>query len=230
MLGAIAIIPSTPAVVPELVGAAATEVAGLRAAVCAAAAVLPRRWIAVGQAPDITETVLGPRRRGTFAGYGADVGVALSPGSVGGPDDLPLCALIAGWARGQANPEAHVEVRAYGADLHPDWAAARGTALRGEIDAETEPIGVLIVADGANTLTPSAPGGHHPRDTQLQRRVDDALAAADPAALVGLPRQVVGRVAFAVLGGLAEPGPWSARERYRGAPYGVGYFVGDWRS
>jgi hypothetical protein len=31
-----------------------------------------------------------------------------------------------------------------------------------------------------------------------------------------------------VLAGLAGPAPTAARELFRGAPYGVGYFVGVW--
>ena len=32
-----------------------------------------------------------------------------------------------------------------------------------------------------------------------------------------------------VLAGLVEPAPRSAKELYRGAPYGVGYFAGVWQ-
>jgi len=38
----------------------------------------------------------------------------------------------------------------------------------------------------------------------------------------------VGRVAYQVLAGLAGRPPRSAKELYRGAPYGVGYFAGVW--
>ena len=106
---------------------------------------------------------------------------------------------------------------------------ALGRRLRGEIDAWTEPTGVLIVADGANTLTPAAPGGYHPEDADVQLALDDALACGDVAALTRLPEQVLGRVAFGVLAGLAEPVPRSAKELYRAAPYGVGYFAGVWQ-
>ena len=57
---------------------------------------------------------------------------------------------------------------------------------------------------------------------------DEALARFD-GFLAGLPAGVIGRVAFAVLAGLAGSGPAAARELYRGAPYGVGYFVGVWQ-
>jgi hypothetical protein len=36
-------------------------------------------------------------------------------------------------------------------------------------------------------------------------------------------------VAFAVLAGLVQPAPRSAKELHRAAPYGVGYFAGVWQ-
>ena len=88
---------------------------------------------------------------------------------------------------------------------------------------------MLVVADGAHTLTPSAPGGHDPASVAVQAGLDDALAAGDTAALSRLPSSITGRVAWQVLAGLTEPAPRSAKELYRGAPYGVGYFAGVWQ-
>jgi hypothetical protein len=231
VLGAIAIIPSPPVLVPELAGTAAVELADLRAAVFAAAGSLPPCWIAVGAAP--ADGVFGPDSVGTFAGFGADVAVSLSPEAspkTSAPAELPLCALIAAWVRGQARPDAKVTTRVY-ADFEADSATAitRGERLRDEIEGSAEPIGVLVVADGANTLTAAAPGGYHPGDIEVQRALDDALAGGDAAALTLLPSRVVGRAAFAALAGLAGPGPRTAKELYRGAPFGVGYFVGIWQ-
>lgn len=227
---AIAIVPSAPVLVPELAGAAAAEVDEARAAVIAAAASLPPRWVVVGV--DRADRVLHPETTGTFAGFGADLRVRLSPRTGDRAEqlvELPLCALFAGWARGQARPEASAEVRVY-AETHDAHAAqARGRQLRAEIDAVAEPTGVLVVADGVTTLTPTAPGGYQPRDAAIQRTLDDALACGDIATLGRLPAQVVGRVAFQVLAGLAAPAPRSAKELYRGAPYGVGYFAGVWQ-
>jgi hypothetical protein len=233
VLGPIAIVPSAPVLVPELAGAAATEVADLTAAVLAAASLLPSRWIAVGTG--VADEVLGPDGPdswGTFAGFGADVRVALSlhaRDGAGPPPDLPVCALLAAWVRGQARPDAGVQVRVYRRDHNTDAALARGRQLRAEIDRAPDPIGVLVVADGANTLTPAAPGGYRPDDADAQLSLDDALANGDVAALAQLPPQILGRVAFQVLAGLTEPGPRSAKELYRGAPYGVGYFAGAWQ-
>ncbi|MGB8208198.1 MAG: hypothetical protein WCF69_11390 [Mycobacterium sp.] len=227
MLSTIAIIPSAPVLVPQLAGAAADEVAELRAAMVAAVAALPPRWVVVGVGA--ADAVVGPESVGTFAGFGADLMVRLSPEASGPPVELPLCALIAGWMRDQAQPDARAEVRVFAAHHDLDAVLALGRQLRNEVEQSTEPTGVLVIADGANTLTPAAPGGYHPADVDVQRVLDDALGCGDVAALTRLPEQVVGRVAFGVLAGLAEPAPRSAKELYRAAPYGVGYFAGVWQ-
>jgi hypothetical protein len=227
VLSTIAIIPSAPVLVPELAGAAADEVAELRAAMVAAVAALPPRWVVIGVGA--ADVVVGPESVGTFAGFGVALLVRLSPQATGQPTELPLCALIAGWMRAQAQPDARAEVRVYAGHHDAATALALGRQLRSEIDQSAEPTGVLVVADGANTLTPAAPGGHHPADANIQLALDDALGGGDLAALTGLPGQVLGRVAFGVLAGLAEPAPRSAKELYRAAPYGVGYFAGVWQ-
>jgi hypothetical protein len=225
VLSAIAIVPSAPVLVPEL--GSAPELAELRAAVLAAAALLPPRWIGIGIGD--TDDVVDTGRTGTFAGFGADVRVGLAPGA-GEPAAWPLCALIAGWVRGQVRPEAAVQVRVYRGDHDADTAVALGRQLRAEIDRAADPIGVLVVADGANTLTQRAPGGYDPGAAEVQLALDDALAGGDVPALTRLGDQILGRVAFQVLAGLTEPGPRTAKELYRGAPYGVGYFAGVWQT
>jgi hypothetical protein len=227
VLSAIAIIPSAPVMVPQLAANAADELTDLRDAVFAAAGSLPSRWIAVGVGP--ADAVLGPDAVGTFAGYGVDLRVTQSPGAEDTPIELPLCALIAGWIRGQAKPDARAEVRVYAADHDVGEALDRGRRLRAEIDEAADPVGVLVVADGAHTLTPPAPGGYEPDSIPAQAALDDALAAGDAAELTRLPDTIVGRVAYQVLAGLTEPAPRSATELYRGAPYGVGYFAGVWQ-
>lgn len=225
MLAAIALTPSAPVLVPELAGAA-EEAEPVRVAAIAAAAALPARWIAVGAGAceqSYTDA------RGSFAGYGADVEVALSPRSRPGIIEMPLCALVAGWLRGQVRPEASVDMRVYDPGLDAHDAADRGRALRALIDRDAEAVGVLVVADGANTLTQSAPGGFDPESEPVQAALDRALATADTTALTPLPDRIVGRVAYEVLAGLAESTVWSVQEMYRGAPYGVGYFAGVWR-
>lgn len=225
MLSAIAIVPSAPVMVPELAASAAAELADLREAAFAAAASLPRRWLAVGVGA--ADSVVGAEQAGTFAGYGVDLRVALSPSADDVPGRLPLCALITGWLRGVVDGQARAEVRVYSDDHASDAALARGRALRAEIDEARDPVGVLVVADGMHTLTPPAPGGYDPDSVPVQAGLDDALAGGDASALALLPDMVVGRVAYQVLAGL-EPAPRSTKELYRGAPYGVGYFAGVW--
>lgn len=225
MLSAIAIVPSAPVMVPELAASAAAELADLREAVFAAAAALPRRWLAVGVGP--ADAVLGAELAGTFAGYGVDLRVALSPTAGDAPAELPLCALITGWLRGEVDAHARAEVRVY-ADAHTcDAALDHGRTLRAEIDEAPDRVGVLVVADGVHTLTPPAPGGYAPQSAPVQAALGDALAGGDAPGLARLPHTVVGRVAYQVLAGL-EPAPRTTEELYRGAPYGVGYFAGVW--
>jgi hypothetical protein len=226
VLAAISLIPSAPVLVPELAGDAAAEVADVRAALGEAVSVLPARWIAVGVGE--ADAVIGSGAVGTFAGYGADIRIALSPAATGPVTELPLCALMAGWVRALTAPQAAVEVRVQRHDHGAPAALNLGRALRAEIDDADDPIGVLIVADGANTLTPSAPGGYDPDAAAVQDALDNALATGDATALTRLPTGVVGRVAYQVLAGLA-PQPARAHEFYRGAPFGVGYFAGTWR-
>ena len=218
--------PTAPVLVPDLAGGAAAEVIEVREAAVAAAATLPERWIAVGVGP--ADEIIGPDIRGTFAGYGVDVPVALSPEAGPRIAAMPLCALFGAWLRGQANPRAVVEVRVFAAGHDAAAAVALGRALRAEIDAAAERVGVLVLADGATTLTPSAPGGYDGDAEQVQSALDDALAAGNVAALSRLPDWISGRVAYQVLAGLAESGSWAATELARSAPYGVGYFVGTW--
>ena len=228
MLTAIALVPSAPVLIPELATGAAAELQDLSAAVAQAAAELPGRWFVVGVGA--ADNVIGPGTVGTFGGYGVDVRVSLSErAGAAAPKPLPLCALVAGWVRTTYAPSASAEVWVYAADHTLDAALARDRALRAEADAAPEPVGVLVVADGANTLTASAPGGYDPESIPVQAALDDALAAGDTDALTRLPDGIVGRVAFQVLAGLLGTSPWQTRELYRGAPYGVGYTVEAWR-
>jgi hypothetical protein len=229
VLSAIALIPSAPVLVPQLGGAAAAELTDLRQAVFAAASALPERWLAVGVGP--ADEVVDARAAGTFAGYGVALAVGLSPGAdpdVVGVHALPLSALITAWVRGEARPSASAEVRVFAREHSAEEAIRCGARLRSAVDDTDDPVGVLVVADGANTLTPRAPGGHDPASVAMQSSLEEALAAGDIGALARLPSSITGRVAWQVLAGLAGAPPRSVKELYRGAPFGVGYFVGVW--
>ena len=115
----------------------------------------------------------------------------------------------------------------YGADYEPEAAFDLGRRLRAKIDRVGEPVGVLVVADGATSLTAAAPGGHDPRCGRDADELDDALAAGDVAALASVSSVAAGRVAYQVAAGLVTLDRDRRRTCAR-APYGVGYFVGVW--
>ena len=164
-----------------------------------------------------------PRLEGNVAvGQGRQIGFA----EFGEPQGRAVF-----WLHGTpgARRQIPTEARVYAANHGAGAALALGRQLRTEIEQSIEPTGVLVVADGAYTLTPAAPGGYHPADADVQLALDDALGSGDLPTLARLPEQVVGRVALQVLAGLAEPAPRSAKELYRAAPFGVGYFAGVWQ-
>ncbi|WP_415974610.1 class III extradiol dioxygenase subunit B-like domain-containing protein [Rhodococcus sp. 077-4] len=237
MFRAAALVPSPPLLVPELTGASAAETADLRSAAVSATTYLTSvvdRWLAVGV--DRAQGSYDEKTIGTLRGFGVDVSVSLSGGPMTtAPDpDLPLPVLIAGWLRGVAAPAAAVEARTVPADADARWCAGFGAALRRELDESAETWGVLVLADGANTLTAKAPGSFDERAAGVQQLIDDALATADVDALARLDSDLcaavgaAGRPAWQVLAALAGTDATTATELYRGAPFGVGYYVGTW--
>jgi hypothetical protein len=167
-----------------------------------------------GEVPDGV-ACFGADAVGTFLGYGADVRVGLSDSALSGDavadPELPLPVLIGGWARGLS---AGVSARAWVVDGRApvEHCVAVGAMLRRELDGEPGPRGVLLVADGANTLSLAAPGYLDPRAQGVQERIDTALEAGDCAALAGLDTDlcaqvgVSGRSAYQVLAGLFDAG------------------------
>ncbi len=65
-----------------------------------------------------------------------------------------------------------------------------GQQLRKQLDSDNRPQGLLIVADGASTLTAKAPGSFDERAAGVQSAIDDALTAGDPEALLALDPQL----------------------------------------
>ncbi|WP_460726292.1 class III extradiol ring-cleavage dioxygenase family protein [Nocardia heshunensis] len=248
------LVPSPPVLVPELEGAAGaaadTEVAALRAAVLSAAGELAARasrWIVIGVAEpeEISGTteanrLIGSDAVGTFRGYGVDVRVGLT-GSVTdtavADPLLPLPALIAGWLREQVAPEASAECRLISADASAADCSTFGRHLRAELDAESEPVAVLVVGDGAATLSLKAPRYLDERAEAVQADIDRALSAGDRAAIAALDTglcgeiAVEGRAAYQVLAGLftADPVDPEVETLYAAAPFGVAYHVSVWR-
>ncbi|MGU3433391.1 hypothetical protein ACNHUS_10270 [Actinomycetes bacterium M1A6_2h] len=235
MLAVAALVSSPPILVPELAGSAALETADLRQATLDAGSALARRatrWLAIGIG-DTLDTV-SPTIAGTYAGFGADVVVTQSPDRPSRVDrSMPLCALTAAWIRTNAATDARLEVRTVPADTDPDACRRYGIALRAELDSADEPIGLLVIADGATTLTPKAPGSFRESAPDFQAGVDRALRAGDAGSLAALDVETCrtigmdGRAIWQIAAAAMQPVS-NASELYCGAPYGVGYFVGLW--
>ncbi len=249
-----ALVPSPPILVPELGGevaqAAGVEAddapAVLRAAALTAVGALAattRHWTVVGV--DVAAQIVDPDVAGTFRGFGADVRVGLSEDALsrsrrtpGGADpQQPLPALIAGWLRGRVASEAVAATTLVAADTPSDECARIGARLRTALDTSPEPTGVLVVADGAATLTLTAPGYLDERAAGVQRELDRALAEGDTAGLLALDPALCaelvlsGRAAYQVLAGLfaVDPIAPAVETLYSDAPFGVGYQVSVWR-
>ncbi|UYP20981.1 hypothetical protein OED52_08890 [Rhodococcus sp. Z13] len=236
MLTAAAFVPSPPLLVPELCGLAAAETADLRDAVLDVGRALSdaAEWVVVGV--EDTERTVPATARGTFRGFGADVTVALGPDADGDPDPLlPLPALVAGWLRDRTAPQVRVDTHVLAAATDADKCADLGAELRARLDADDLPRALLVVADGAATLTPKAPGAHDPRSEAVEAALAAALAAGDPAALAHLDPalcaeiRLEGRAAWHVLAGAFPSRPTSVTVGYSAAPYGVGYHAGVWK-
>ncbi|MBC9818386.1 hypothetical protein IU443_10355 [Nocardia farcinica] len=242
-----ALVPSPPVLVPELCGGQpglsgderAEHLARLRTATLAAVGELSgvRDWTVIGV--DEADLKAGSDTAGTFRGFGADVRAGLSARALAGEPDprLPLPLLIAGWLRGIAAPAASADALLVAADTPPPRCRELGAQLRADLDAAPGPRGVLVVADGACTLSTSAPGYWHEDAPALQQRLDDALDAGDRAGLADLDAArcarvgLAGRAAYQVLAGLFAPDAAdpAVRTYYRDAPFGVGYHVSVWR-
>ncbi len=238
--------------VPELCGGAAPAgaaaavppeepaVTALRTAVLALGrelAGVASQWTVLGAGATDQEYDSGAT--GSFRGFGPAVTVSLGgpPEISGANPDLPLAVLIAGWLRGAVAPDVLVRAQLLAAGSSPARCAEAGAKLRAELDSMDEPRAVLVVADGAATLSTAAPGYFDPRAEAVQTELERALAAGDRAALLALDPALCaelmlsGRVAYQALAGLfaGDPEPPVAAERYRDAPYGVGYYAGLWR-
>ena len=184
------------------------------------------RWIAVGADAGGRRTV-ATSTRGTFAGFGADVVVRLSPHADGPVDPaLPLPLLVAGWLAAGHPVEVRGELLA--PDARPEVCGALG------VDLGAEDVGLLVVGDGAATHTEKAPGHLDERAGPFDAAVAAALAGADPAALAALDPELAaqlwasGRAPWQVLAGAAEGRSWRGELRYSEAPFGVGYHVAIW--
>ncbi|KWV30004.1 class III extradiol dioxygenase subunit B-like domain-containing protein [Micromonospora rifamycinica] len=237
-LVAAAVCPHPPLIVPELAGAAAPELADLRAA-CAAAvtalyAVGVRTVVLVGSGEHTAE--LEPPYQGSFTPWGLPRTVRLGPGE--GAGGLPLSLLVGAWLVDRVGPPTPTAWRmvSVAPDEPVDRCAAVGAGLVEAGRAADEPWALLVLGDGSACHGPKAPGYDDPRAGAYDEGVARALAGADVDALLGLDPVVsaelkaAGRAAWQVLAGAVRTagGDWHGELRHHTQPYGVGYLVASW--
>jgi hypothetical protein len=233
---AAAVLPHPPLLVPELAGAAATELDPLRAdchealSFVAAAADLT---IVVGDGP--VWATPDPAAPGSFHPYGADVEVALPaladldlPGlpPPARLSDLPLSlAVAAHLLQGLDRPPGRLCAATVPRSLGPRAAAAIGHAL-----AAAGEFGLLVMADLSARRTERAPGAFRPEATDFDARVAEAFRTGAPHHLLTLdPAQsaallAAGRVPLQVLAGAFEqdPAPGNGPPDKPGPVHGAG--------
>lgn len=249
MIGLVAFVPQPPLLVPELVGGAVPLTRPLRDACLAAAGELAtgaNRWIAVG-ADASGPTRVPATAAGSFAGFGVDVPVSLGPHPEPG-GELPLPLLIAGWLRsaaGRRTGAAAGLTEVTGQLVHPSAGPAEclaaGRALATELAGTADPVGLLVLGDGAATHPYPGAGRVDDRAGPYDDAIRHALAGADLDALAGLAPEladelgVTGRPCWQFAAGAARHWPgggsdWRGELLYSAAPYGIGYHVAVWRA
>ncbi|MFH8469862.1 class III extradiol dioxygenase subunit B-like domain-containing protein [Streptomyces sp. NPDC017991] len=255
MLVAAAVCPCPPLLVPDVAAGAAPELDAARAACTDALGVLaaarPDRLVVVGPAE---ESGRGPHpegSRGSFRGFGVDLGVRLggnglrsgvgtsegpaAPSSAAAgrvlPAALPASLAVAAWLLGRTDwSDAPVEGLGVGEPL----AAERCIQVGQQIAAGSGRVALLVMGDSSACRTLKAPGYLDERAAGFDAEVARALGTADVAALKALDAELAyelkasGRAPWQVLAGAAQEADLDGTLLYEDAPYGVGYMVATW--
>lgn len=198
--------------VPEVAQGAAAELDGLRAACDAAIGELlalgPDHVVVLGDGP--ADRYWDHHAGGTLAPWGVDVRAG------GSTDDLPLGLTIGAWLLDRNG-----------------WTGSRAYAT-GDIDPRGR-TAVLVMADGSAKRSIAAPGYFDDRAEGFDASISAALAAGDAHTLEVLDEVLAaelwcgGARPLKHLGHMAKGAPVEARLRYDEAPFGVGYFVANWK-
>ena len=211
MIIAAAVCPHPPVLVPELASGAASELDDVRSAALASVANLvsiePDRVVIVGTG-ELAEPV-DESAGGTLAGHGVDV-------RAGGDDIvLPLSLTIGAWLLDQAG-----------------WGGPR-TYTTTSVPTDDR-AALLVMAGGSARRSLKAPGYLDERAEAHDAAIGAALANGDADALASLDVHLgdellaPGARALVVLGEMTKGADITARLRWDGAPFGVGYWVADW--
>jgi hypothetical protein len=227
VISAVAFCPHPPVLIPALAQGAAAELDDLRDA-CRAAIVAVaapgRQLVLLGSASHFAS--YGPASRGSFAGYGLDLEVALGRTAGDGPLELPLPLAVGAWLVWDA--------------LGPDTGAT-GFALAGDIPPRVgalatgpDDVALVVMGDGSARRTLKAPGYLDDRAEPFDRGLVAALSGGVPAALAALDLDLgaellaAGVPVWRVVGGLLAGTEWHAALLHDSAPYGVEYIVATW--
>jgi hypothetical protein len=208
---AAAVCPHPPVLVPELASGAASELDDVRSAALASVTALvdlePDRIIVIGTG-ELAAPVDGSAG-GTLAGHGVDI-------RAGGENlVLPLSLTIGAWLLDQAG-----------------WYGAR-TYTTTSVPTDDR-VALLVMAGGSARHSLTAPGYLDERAEVHDSAIGAALASGDTDALASLDVDLgdellaPGARALAVLGEMTKGADVTARLRWDGAPFGVGYWVADW--
>ncbi|MER7403524.1 class III extradiol dioxygenase subunit B-like domain-containing protein [Streptomyces sp. NPDC000070] len=237
MLVAAAVCPCPPLLVPYVAAGAAPELDAARAACTDALGVLaaarPGRLVVLGPVESTGPETYPEGTRGSFRGFGVDLGVRLGEGGEGSPADqrLPYSLAVAAWLLERTGwSDAPVEGLGVGDRLAPERCARIGRDLA----AGAERVALLVMGDASACRTLKAPGYLDERAAPFDAEVARALGTADAAALMtldtGLARELKasGRAPWQVLAGAAEGAHLGGSLLYEDAPYGVGYIVASW--
>lgn len=224
MITAVAFCPQAPVLVPALAGAAAPELDEVRAACRTAirrAAACGGQLVLVGSGPVAGR--YGPHARGTLAGFGLPLEIALGADGAGEPE-LPPSLTVGAWLVRDA--------------LGPDSGAVATSVSESGAPPELAdgPCVLVALGDGSARRSEKAPGYLDPRAADFDAAVSRSLAAGDPAGLSagrlaehgGGELLVGGLAVWAAVAPLLADVEWNADLLHDAAPYGVGYFVAAW--
>lgn len=225
---AAAVVPSPPALVPQVATGAAHLLDELRSHCDAAVAAL------VGAGAEMIAVVATGRTTGRRpASERADLtpyGLPLVLGGGEGPGLLPLGLTLGTWLLDRAGWSGQRTLWS----VRPDAGTAQCRELAEQlVHAETGRVGVLCVGDGSARREDSSPRWPDPRAVGYDRAVAAALGAADTDALLALdPTEaaelaVDGRAPWQVLAA-ATTTRLRGRLLCEAAPFGVGYAVALW--
>ena len=242
MLVAAAVLPHPPLLIPEVAAGASHELDQVRSACLDALKQIMasdcERIYLVGTGAE--RGTFGAGARGSTAGFGVTVDVAL-PGAAASPGadaGMPLSLTVGAWLMSQAEQWDVVSAPVIGEVIPVAAPAADAAQLGHDLAASADRVAMVVMGDGASTLSVKAPGYLVPGAREWHADATRALASADIDAIGALSADdavrfgAAGRAAWQVLAGAAAgdatDAGWVADLLADEAAYGVGYVVASW--